>query len=214
MNLVEACKLAKTIEEMKYMVKRILMDENYTSEITENHLRSKAGAGLEDEVRVRETQKEYDLNVEQALKLMDLLMTKKAQLSCAIENAKHDISIDVNGTKLAYDSALEYNKSLRDLIYSVNALNRIKDGSTRKMYERDYTFNVNGDQVEYRYPVEYETKALFDRNLTKKTEKDYRRLADEVSTKIDEAKLNTKIDIDLGIEVNDTLEDVIEKFVK
>lgn len=213
MNLVEACKLAKNIEALKYQIADVISSPDYAAKITERHLKSKADENLADETIEREVTKMYDITTEQAIQLLDILMQKKAELSSAIEAAKHDIRIDVNGMKLAYDSAIEYNKSLRDLaIYRMNRLNRLKEGVV-KTTASAYRFNVEGNQTPYKYDVEIETTLLIDAKDTKNKEKNYRKLADEISTKLDEAKLNTKIDLDLGIEVNDTLEDVIDAFL-
>lgn len=214
MNLVEACKLAKNIETLKYQIAEIVSSPDYSTKVVERHLKSKVDENLEDETIEREVTKIYDITTEQAIQLLDILMQKKAQLSSAIEAAKHDIRIDVNGMQLAYDSAIEYNKSLRDLaILRMSKLNRIKEGIVKGTASA-YRFNVEGNQTPYKYNVEVETTLLVDLKDTKKKEKEYRKLADEVSTKLDEAKLNTKIDLELGIEMNDTLEDVIENFIK
>lgn len=213
MNLVEACKLAKNIENLKYQVSDIISNPDYSTKVVEKHLKSKADASLTDETVEREVNKLYNITTGQAIDLLDVLMQKKAELSSAIESAKHNIRINVNGMELAYDSAIEYNKSLRDLaIYRMSRLNRIKEGVT-KTTASAYRFNAEGNQTPYKYDVEVETTSLVDLKETKKKEKEYRKLADEVSTKLDEAKLSTKIDLDLGIEVNDTLEDVIEAFL-
>ena len=214
MNLVEACKLAKNIETLKYQIAEIVSSPEYSTKVVERHLKSKVDENLGDETIEREVTKVYDITTEQAIQLLDILMQKKAQLSSAIESAKHNIRIDVNGMQLAYDSAIEYNKSLRDTaIFRLSRLNKTKDG-VAKGTASAYRFNVEGNQTLYKYNVEVETTLLVDLKDTKKKEKDYRKLADEVSTKLDEAKLTTKIDLDLGIEVNDTLEDIIETFLK
>lgn len=210
MNLVEACKLAKNLEDLKYQIACIISDTNYSTKAVEKHLKSAVDSTLQDESCEREVNKMYDITVDQAIVLLDKLMEKKALLSSAIERAKHDIEIDVNGIKLAYDSAVEYNKSLRDVaIRHIASLNRTKEGVTKSSGVA-YRFNAEGNQTSYRYEIETEIELLVDIKETKKKEKEYRRLADEVSTKIDEAKLATKIDLELGIDVNDTLEDVIE----
>ena len=214
MNLTEACKLAKNIENFKCIIANILSNRDYTTDVTEVHLRSKAVEGAVDETIEREVDKAYDINVSEAIELMDLLMDKKATLAKAIEDAKHNIVIDVNGKKLTYDSAVEYNKSLRNVaISNLNRLNRIREGVSKGTASA-YKMDVEGKQTRYIYETEITTKLTFDTSETKKKEKEYRKLADAVSVAIDEAKLNTKIDLDLGIEINDTLEDVIEAFVK
>ncbi len=214
MNLVEACKLARNIETLKIQVAEIVANMDYATKVTEAHLKSKAGEGLEDETVIREVDKAYEITTEEAIKLLDILMEKKALLSSAIEAAKHNIKIEVNGLELAYDSAVEYNKSLRDVvIYRMSRLNRIKEGVT-KTTAMSHRFNAEGNQIPYRYDVELKTESLVNLQDTKKKEKAYRKLADEVSTKLDEAKLATKIDLDLGIELNDTLDDVIEAFLR
>lgn len=213
MNLVEACKLARTIEGFKSQLGAIITNPNYSTKVTENHLLSKVDSELADKVVERESDRNYDITVEDAIKLLNLLIEKKAILSSAIESAKHDIKINVNGIDLAYDSAIEYNKSLRDTaIYSINRLNRIKDGVATS-HAVGYRFNAEGNQTQYTYDMEVKTELITDRKANKKQEKAYRKLADEISTKIDEAKLATKINVDLGIDSNDTFEDIIENLL-
>ena len=214
MNLVEACKLAKNIENLKYQVSSIISNRDYAVTVTERHLKSKAVPEIADETIEDEVDNAYDITIEDAIKLLDILMEKKAILSSAIEDAKHNISIDVNGSKLAYDSAVEYNKFLRNgAIYNINRLNRIKEGVS-KSSDADYKLDVEGKQTRYVYPKEVEIKANFDLKETKKKEKAYRTLAEKISNDIDAAKLNTNIDVDVDIDVNDTLEDIIEKYLK
>jgi hypothetical protein len=213
MNLTEACKLAKNIEGFKCALSNLLANRDYTTTVKETHFRSKAVEGETDEEITREVDKTVDITVEEILTLLDILMVKKAQLSSAIEDAKHNIKIDVNGMELAYDSAVEYNKSLRNTaIYQLSRTNRLKP-STVKGSDYGHKFDVEGKQTRYIYEKEVVTELTFDIAETKKKEKEYRKIADKVSNAIDEAKLTTKIDIDLGIDVNDTLEDVIEAFV-
>lgn len=214
MNLVEACRLAKNIENFKRSLSYMLMDNNYTVRIKENHLKSKAATDISDEVIDVEVKKDYDVEVVDIIAILEELMEKKAILSSAIEDAKHNITIEINGCKLSYDSAVEYNKSLRDVVISsVHRLNATKDGLT-KTSARDYKFDNEGKQTPYIYQVETTTTLTFDKKDTKKKERSYRKLADEVSTKIDEAKMNASIELDLGIELNDTLEDIIDAYLE
>lgn len=214
MNLVEACRLAKNLENFKKSLSYMLMDNNYTVRISENHLKSKAASDIADEVVEGEVKKDYDIEVVDIIAILDSLMEKKAMLSSAIEEAKHNITINVNGCELSYDSAVEYNKSLRDVVISsIRRLNATKDGLS-KTTARDYKFDNEGKQTPYLYQVETTTTLTFDKKDTKKKERAYRKLADEVSTKIDEAKMNATIELDLGIELNDTLEDIIDAYLE
>lgn len=214
MNLVEACKLAKNIENHKAVLASLLYNRDYTTTVTEKHLRSKAVEGAVDEDIVKEVEKPYDISVEEVLTLLDILMEKKAELSSAIEDAKHNIRIDVNGKSLAYDSAVEYNKSLRNtVLFYLSRANKLKASET-KGTDYAYKLDVEGKQTKYMYDKEVKTELTFNIVETKKKEKEYRKLADKVSNAIEEAKLTTKLEIDLGIDVNDTLEDVIESFLK
>lgn len=213
LNVVEACKLARNIENFKREICNYLVDESYLCTKKENHLRSKVSSDLADEVIDIEDTREYNLTVEDILVIVDSLMEKKARLSSAIEDAKHNISIEVNGHTLSYDSAIEYNKSLRDfVIYSMRILNRKKEGTSTRQ-NRGYKMDAEGKQTSYIYDVEVTTTFTFDKANAKKKEKEYRKLADEVSTKIDEAKLTNYIDIDIDIDTSDTLEDIINAYL-
>lgn len=214
MNLTEACKLAKNIENFKITLANVLGNRDYTTVVTETHYRSKADKEATDETIVREVDKYLDVTVEEALELLEILMVKKAELSKAIEEAKHNIVINVNDMELTYDSAVEYNKSLRNVVlYNLARTNKLKETMSKGS---DYAFklDVEGKQTRYVYEKEVEVKLTFDAKETKKKEREYRKLADKVSIAIDEAKLSTKIDIDLGIDVNDTIEDVIENLLE
>lgn len=214
MNIVEACKLAKNIEGFKTSLGRMLTYQDYGCEKTEKHLKSKAAPELEDEVVTPEDRREFDISVEDIIKLMEDLMLKKAMLSNAIENAKHSMVIDVNGVSLAYDAAIEYNKSLRStLLYSMNSVNRIKEGTITRA-TRGYKMDNEGKQTPFEYDVEYTTKLTFDRAEVRKIEKKYKKLADEVSMKIDEVKISTFIDVDIDIDSTDTLEDIIGRYLE
>ena len=213
LNIVEACKLAKNIEMMKRELSSMLLQDSYSCKKTEKHLRSKAAADLTDEVVEVEDKREYELSIEDILAILDNLMDIKATLSSAIEGAKHNITIDVNGKNLSYDSAIEYNKSLRDsVLYSMRYLNRMKKGTSTSQ-KRGYKMDAEGKQTTYFYDVETTVEFTFDDKETKKKEKAYRKLADEVSMRIDEAKLSNFIEVDIDIEVNDTLEDVINTYL-
>lgn len=214
MNLTEACKLAKNIETYKMTLASLLFNRDYTTTVKETHLRSKAVEGAEDEIIVKEVEKIVDISVDEILTLLDVLMEKKAVLSNAIEEAKHNIRIDVDGKMLAYDSAVEYNKSLRNtVLYYLSRANKLK-ASTTKGVDYAYKLDVEGKQTKYMYDKEVKTELTFDIAETKKKEKEYRKLADKVSNAIEEAKLSTKIEVEIGIDVNDTLEDLIEAFLK
>lgn len=213
MNLTEACKLAKNIENFKAVLANVLSNRDYTTTVTETRYHSKVDKEIADETITREVDKYLDITVEEAIALLDILMVKKAELSSAIESAKHNIVIDVNGKQLTYDSAVEYNKSLRNtVLYNLSRTNRLKEGVT-KGNDYAYKLDVEGKQTRYVYEKDVKTELTFDIKETKKKEREYRKLADQVSVAIDEAKLSTKIDIELGIDVNDTIEDVIANFV-
>jgi len=212
-NINEACKLAKNLENWKNTLSYLLNDRNYTYKTTEVHLKKASNPEAEDETKTSEekNQKQYDITVDEIIKLIRVLIEEKGKISRAIEDVKHSIAIDVNGVDLTLDPAIEYNKGLRNFIYSLSSLNRAKDTNSESQ-GRDYKLDNEGKQTPYYYTVKSTCEITFNKEESKQLEKELKRLADRVSVDIDKAKINTLVEIETEYDINDTLEDVISRF--
>lgn len=211
LNLNEACKLAKNMEEYKNILTALLVNNDYVYDIKENHLKNKTNPEAEDEV-IDPTDgcEKYDVEINDILQILDKLTLEKAKLANLIENAKHNILIDVNDIKLSLDCAIEYNKSLRNEIYYISRMNRYKD-SKIKSTGKDFKFDNELKQTPYVYTVEIDKKLKFSTKETKLKEKELRKLADTISVKIEKSKIETELEIETALELNDSIEDFIEK---
>ena len=78
---------------------------------------------------------------------------------------------------------------------------------------RDYKFNVEGNQVMYYYEIEVESSEAYDRAKAKELMRDMIAKADENSTLIDAALINTMVDYAPKFDVNDNFEDAMETFI-
>ena len=72
-----------------------------------------------------------------------------------------------------------------------------------------YKFNVDGDQTEYYYDVEVSHEENFDRAAAKEIARKLITKADDQSSSIDAAMVNTMVDYQPPFNVNDSLEDIV-----
>lgn len=212
-NINEACKLAKNIENWKDTLSYLINSREYIYKTTEVHMKKASNPEAEDETKTSEekNQKQYDITIDEIIELVGVLIEEKGKISRAIEDVKHSISIDVKGVALTLDPAIEYNKGLRKFIYSLSSLNKAKNTNSESQ-GRDYKLDNEGKQTPYYYNVKSTCEITFDKDESKKLEKELKKLADRISVDIDKAKINTLVEVDTVYDINDTLEDVISRF--
>jgi hypothetical protein len=84
----------------------------------------------------------------------------------------------------------------------------------RKTKEVDYKFDINGQQVPYRYDVEITTTENYDKEAAKALMRATIAKADEVSAAVDAAMINTVVEYEPPYDVNETYDDVLESFIR
>lgn len=214
LNINEACKLAKNMTTWRMNLAYLLDRTEYIYDITEEHQKKASNPEAENETKkyTDKFPKEYEVSADEIIAIIQDLTHAKADLSKAIETAKNQVAIDVGHTTLNLDSAIEYNKGLRDFIFSLNKLNNAKDNVVVETQSRDYKLDNEGKQTPYYYTVKSTKKLIFDKDKAKDLRKEIKALADRISVDIDKAKLNTNIEIDIDYDVNDTIEDIITRY--
>lgn len=164
------------------------------------HFPSKVNGEAKDyeEVEQAEDAPKNDKVIQAMLRILD----ERRKLSEAIGKAKASIGFDL-------DAAIETNKSRQMIAKSIDRmLTRYK---AKKSTERGvgYKFNVDGDQTEYYYDVEVSHEENFDRAAAKEIARKLITKADDQSSSIDAAMVNTMVDYQPPFNVNDSLEDIV-----
>jgi hypothetical protein len=137
------------------------------------------------------------------------LMNEKEQLGLAIGKAKAGMSFNL-------DAAVDANKSRRAFLVTMQRLaNRKSSHELQKGEGRGYVFNNDGNQTSYCYDIDRIMTIDYDRNKVRGMVKELTRESDEVSIRIDEALLQTKVDyepsFDLAGEDSFIIEELMEK---
>ena len=209
MNLKEAFQAQNKISELLSHITRYLSDEDNVMTITEKHLRSKALAGQQDESVDVSRKSEENFDVVRLLGIWQELMVEKERLGLAVGKAKAGMDFNL-------DAAVDGNKSRRAFLSMLQGLaNRKSSHELQKGEGRGYVFNNDGNQTSYCYNIDRIQTIDYDRNKVRAMVKEMTRASDEVSIKIDEALLQTKVEytpkFDLAGENEFILEELMER---
>lgn len=204
MNLKEAFRYQKFLDTLMAAAGSSVMNAEHALKSTKTHFRKAADPAVEDEVEQIDVG-EFVSN-DLMLSFMSYMVEQKEALSVAIGRAKASIGFDI-------DAAIEANKFRQSLNSSIKRMLAYTVGK-RKSVETGYRFDVNGQQVPYRYNVEIVTTENYDKASAKAMMRDAITKADEVSAAIDAAMINTVVDYTPPYGVNESFDDVLESFIK
>lgn len=204
MNLKESFRYQNFLDSMMRAAVNSVINKEHCLTVTKTHLRNKANPDVQDVIEAVEVEKFFEND--DVLAFMRLLVDEKCTLTTKINQAK--MSID----GLDLDAAIESNKFRQQVGNTIKSMMR---NTPRKTIERgqDYKFNVEGNQVMYYYDIEVESVEAYDRIKAKELMRDMIATADENSTAIDSALINTQVDYEPKFDVNDSFEDVMETFI-
>jgi hypothetical protein len=202
--------LDSNITALSYYIKT----ENNVVKLTEVHQKSKSNNEAVDETVDMTTERTYTCKVEDIAYLVKQLIEEKLKLSLAIENAKKNIVLDwqEDGKNLTLDSAVEFNKQIRSMIANLRYLVDLKSTEFKKSGS-DFKFNVNGDQVAYRYNIDVKKEIDFDRNKVRELYKKLVSKADIISTQIDEAMLKDCVNYTPIYDLHDSTVEIVEAYI-
>ena len=203
MNLKEAFRYQNYLESLMKNAQNSIVQRDHCLKVTETHLRSKANPDAIDVVKEAETTEDFFPN-DDVIRLLVWLITEREKLSVAINKAKQTIGFDI-------DAAVESNKFRQRACVGIKGM-LIYKASKCVRTGQDYKFNNEGVQTPYVYEVEAVYEEAFDRQKSKEIMRSMLSEADEVSAKIDQAMVNTLVDYDVVYDVNESFEDVMEKF--
>ena len=200
MILKEAYRYQNYLNTLIRDAESYLMKKDFITETKQTHNRNKVNPDAIDETI--EIQKPFQVEFT-PMDLVDFIVKaieEKQKLSDAIVSAKKTAEIDI-------DSAIAMNKVKQNYVTILNNMANTK-ASERTTTGTDYKFNVNNEQVSYRYEVLEVISIDYDRNDVKALAKKLSKETDDVSTKLDTVELTTNVDYD-PIWDYDNLEDVV-----
>lgn len=180
-----------------------LNKRSFVTETKQIHHREKVNPKAKDETIIVNESVDVEYTPMDLINLMDSLIDEKEKLCKAIAVAKSTTDIDI-------DVAISMNKIKQAYIDHLTLLASMKPQTIQKNGE-DYKFNEAGDQVRYFYPMEEIVSINYDRNVVKGIIKKLKKETDEVSLKLDQIQLNTKVDFEPKYSLDDSLEDVVSQ---
>lgn len=208
MNLKEAFQAQNRISELLTYIGVYLSDEDNIMTVTEKHLRSKALAGQQDEAVDASRKGEEDFDIGGLLTIWQKLMHEKEALGLAIGKAKAGMDFNL-------DAAVDANKSRRAFLSTLQRMAARKSSHQLQKGEgKGYVFNNEGNQTAYFYDIDRILTIDYDRNRVRDMAKKLNREAEDISIKIDEALLTTKVDYTLEIDLSGENRLIIEEMLE
>lgn len=204
MNLKESFRYQKFLDGLMMNAGSYLQHPNFCLQTTKVHLRHAVNPEAEDVTEVVDDG-EF-ISVDTVMAFMAHLIEEREKLSIAIGAAKASIGFDM-------DAAIETNKFRQSLNGSIRKMLRFV-GTKKKTTEMGYKFDINGQQVPYRYDVEVTTTERYDKEAAKSMMREVIAKADETSAAIDAALINTAVAYEPPYDVNESFDDVLEAFVQ
>lgn len=200
MILKEAYRYQNYLNTLIRDAESYLMKRDFITETKQTHNRNKVNPDSTDETI--EVQKPYQVEFT-PMNLVNFIVTaieEKQKLSDAIVSAKKTAEIDI-------DSAIAMNKVKQNYVTILNNMANTK-AVERTTTGTDYKFNINNEQVSYRYEVQEIVSIDYNRNDVKALAKKLTKETDEISTKLDTIELTTNVDYK-PVWDYDNLEDVV-----
>ena len=180
-----------------------LSTEDYITTRTQEHIRTNSNPDAQNEKVCVPKVYNVDFTPNDLLDFIVTLLDEKQKLSNAITIAKKSLAIDV-------DASMSMNKIKQEYINVLKGMNSIKSIETdREGFA--YTFNNEGNQVSYRYPIKEVKTIDFNRNTVKSLIRKYKKETDDISTERDRIDVMTNVNYSPIWEVDTPLDDILAK---
>ena len=203
MNLKESFRYQNYLDRLMTEASASLIARDHCIKVVKNHLKSKANPEATDKEEVV-ARGDFFSN-DHVMALMLWLIDERKRLTEAINCAKGGLDFDL-------DAAIESNKFRQTASNAIKTMLRCTP-TTRTASERDYKFNVEGNQMPYVYDVEIIESDDYNRTAAKRLLRDIVITADKNSADVDAAMVNTRVEYEPRFDVNDSFEDVMASFV-
>ena len=206
MNLKEAFRFQNKLESLIMNTESILDDEDCVTLTKRTYLYKKANPDAENETVTIIPDTEYYRQLNEMIEFAVYLLDQREKLSEAINKAKRGLPLDLDGE-------VSLNRYRQRLSESFRRMARIK---SREVTETNggvgYRFNNEGNQVAYKCDVKRVTTINFNRNTVRKYAAQLSEKADIASAEIDRCMINYEVDYQPEFDVNDSFDEVFEKF--
>lgn len=202
-SLKEAYRVENIYKGLLNRFKWILNSPSGITETIEIRYKSKVMPDKQDEEVVINTP-EYpvDVIVQSAKNVMKML----DELTLAVWEYKRKLPFNI-------DAVTSVNSFRRDLAATFNEMAYTKN-STERGSASAFAVNANGEQIQFIYETELHQTICYDRNTARKNSQSMYLEADKISSEIDEALCARKIDYDVPIDVNLTVEQLVDDLVQ
>ena len=171
---------------------------------TERHLRSKVQPDIADVVRESRDDRALPVPPDAVIMFMETVLSEKEKLTTAINNAKVQHCSDL-------DKSISTNKTRQKVVNTLKRLAALRNKNTvAKGF--DYCFNNEGNQVQYYYDIEKESKIDFDMARVKKLISGLSADSDSTSNTIDYWLSSVPVDYTPFFDINSSFEELVEEF--
>jgi len=213
-SLKESFRILNILDQHTSSLLSYISNKSNSLKVEEIHLKSKVTENP-DETIDQTTERQYNCSVTDISFLISQLIDEKLVLSLAIEKAKKNLFLDwkENGENLiTLDTGILYAKKSRELSNSLKYLLDLKP-SEAKSFGKDYIFNMEKNQVEYKYPIEKKTSLDFDRNEINSLYKQLLNRSNTLSTQIEGAMLKEIVEFAPIYDILSSTSEIVEEYL-
>jgi len=212
-SLKESFRILNIFDQHTSSLLSYISNKSNSLKVEEIHLKSKVTENP-DETIDQTTERQYKCSVTDISFLISQLINEKLILSLAIENAKKNLYLESqeNGENLTLDTGILFAKKSRELSNSLKYLLDLKP-SEAKSFGKDYIFNLEKNQVEYKYPIEKKTSLDFNRNDINTLYKSMLNRANTLSTQIEGAMLKEIVEFVPTYDILSSTSEIVEEYL-
>lgn len=215
LSLKESFRQLNFLEKNISTLSRSLSNTSNAITIKEIHQKSKVNSDAIDETIDMTAERTYpEASIVDIAFLVKQLVDQKLKLSLEIEDAKRNLILEwkEDNVNLTLDSAIEYAKKSRELANNLKSLVDIKSSEGKKTGSA-YKFNVEGNQVSYKYEILTTNTIDFNRNNVNDLYKKLLNKADILSTQIESSMLQNIVEFVPLYDIHDSTAEIVEEYL-
>ena len=209
MNLKEAFHYQNFITSIADNAQSLLRNPDDLFRTVEHHMISKADPEKADFDKTNDAELQYSKEI--LIDILDLVLNERYAIAVAITKAKRKF-MDETGQDI--DALAATNKSRHMINGTVKSLCNFKK-TVREVPNGGigYKFNVEGNQVLYRYDITIEKTPNVDREYALNWLRKSQDYAEWCSNELDKAYINTEVDFVPSFDQRMSFDDIVEHFV-
>lgn len=206
MNLKEAFRFQNKLDELVSDAECVLSSQDNVTLTKRTYLYNKVDPKLENETITVIPDTEYYRELNHMIDFLMYLLREKETLCAAVNKTKRSLDFDLDGE-------VRLNMCRRKMAEVFRSMARIRGSEvTEPNGGIGYRFNNEGNQISYKCDVRRVTVINFDRNTVRKYASKLGLRADDMSLEIDKCMIGCEVDYEPGFDVNDSFEEVFEKY--